>query len=995
MGHRAQVISQLPEKDASIESSPNSTTTQNDTGNAHPSVVQDVPSQRARSCPTGDAVYWASHPGTTLHYLSSASNVDESPSVDKSHQQFFEYESIPEGQSNCPICNAHFTKRWNLLRHYRAHGDARPFKCSICGRLFKETGHLNQHMITHRNNNKPYECEMCHASYTRNESLKNHMHKFHGIALENVGIQGFERGHMSEREAFSVTEKVCSTEVNFDLNLQAAKDRDVGVALIGSESEHSRNSRHPDDQELYDGLSDISQYSDNFPDDSETDTAEENEDTAEQRSDYYDIKTTVPGVEKAEYSAPNDRIKRSQKLYCNRSSHFGSMIPREAAPYKHSNGPVQSHSAPTVDSLQKAVIFHCQFCEFEFHIESMMEEHISNEHPNETFKTSHITYRCPICALRCENEKSLSSHFARVHPTVNFDLACKFCGIFFTNETYYMQHAKLHGKGSIPCVYGLTPGNSVSKELLNNLEIEQGMLNKERSPVINVSNRSTKDFPTVSAVFQAESLEHPTPLHKLPQQLIKAGSLESLTCKIQREHHDGGNDEGIDACQVVSPCTGQKGTSLKSSFTTIENDVKSASPDNSIFSEEDNKIVILKRNDEGLQSVSKVDGYYCTVCNKMQENRAHVCSPDHAESNDNGDLDRQWQAAQPMVHYSPNIYDEFGTKSLGFVYMENNGNKFLEEVKFSMVPYNMNGRRTDACGTVGRLKNRRRTRAPKGTVGKATYWNYTNGQMVGIPNVYVTDSPSVLFSSPVTPDGNSVMQKMDPSDVANHVATTADQNNNVPDKDSCGTPDKNENSMTSDSDILKLASFVSFANIYNHIQTPPLENPVDQSSYSQSPQKASLQPAAEDSSSVDVSGKNNNVLEMDPCPTTTSAVSIEDDASTECFIDSKTERKSKRTRKRPSNSIMQGLANKVKAKKRKKYTRKKQTPKVVAEEILRICQSCGLQRPIDHKCSLSDPKCETGVGTRCDFCGGIKLEFHVCRRTEQYPFKCLRRTISK
>ena len=836
-------------------------------------------------------------------------------------------------------------------------------------------------MITHRNNNKPYECEICHASYTRNESLKNHKHKFHGIALVNVGIQGFERAQISESEAFGVTKKVCSVEETFDPNLSAAKEGNVEVAIIESEYRQPQNSYQQDNHESYDALSDISQYSDDFPNDCETDTADENEDDypAEQRCDSYKIKTTVFGVKQAECSALNDRIKSFQRLNCNRSSYLDSISPRKAAAYERSNGPVQSYRGTAVDPVQTAVIFHCQYCEYEFRSQSVMGEHISKEHPNETSKTRYITYRCPICLLRCESEKSLSSHFTRVHPEGSFELACKFCGVFFMNETEYRQHLEFHDEGSTPHVDGLTPGNSVTEKLSN----DHGGLSKERSPVISASSGSNKDFPTVSAVFRAESLEHPTPVNMLPQQLVEAECFESSSCEIQRDHQepDCGVVEETNTCRVVLSCSSKKDTSLKTSLTTTENNVTPSSLDNSSFTEEDNAIVILKRNDEGLQSISKLDGYFCTVCSKMQEKKLHDCFAGHMGSESSGEFCRQWQAA----HCSSDVYHEIGKKGLGYMYMENKGNKFLEEIKFSIDPYHTSGATTNVRGTT----NHRRPRTPKGTAGNATYWNYASGQMVGIPTFYITNSPSMLFTNIITADGNSVMQTMDVSDSVSHVATTADQNNNVPGKDSCCTPDKKENDMTTDSDILKLTSFVSFDNIYNHIRTPPLGNSVAQSSYSLSPKTTSLQAAAEHSLSVVKARINNSGLEADPCRTTTNDVSIKDNAFTECLTYSQTENKSKRTRKHSSKSIMQGFARKVEAKKRKKYTYKKEAAKVDAEEILRICQSCGLQRPIDHKCSLSDPKCDTGVGTRCDFCGGIKLEFHVCRRTEPYPFKCM------
>ena len=53
----------------------------------------------------------------------------------------------PEEMLSCPVCGKMFSKKRksNLQVHLRTHTNERPFKCSTCGRSFKQKAHLEKH----------------------------------------------------------------------------------------------------------------------------------------------------------------------------------------------------------------------------------------------------------------------------------------------------------------------------------------------------------------------------------------------------------------------------------------------------------------------------------------------------------------------------------------------------------------------------------------------------------------------------------------------------------------------------------------------------------------------------------------------------------------------------------------------------------------------------------------------------------------------------------
>lgn len=74
---------------------------------------------------------------------------------------------------SCELCHRTFTFQQSYHRHLSYHTNDRPHSCSICGRAFKELSTLHNHQRIH-SGEKPFECETC-GSYSN--AFSNPFHK--------------------------------------------------------------------------------------------------------------------------------------------------------------------------------------------------------------------------------------------------------------------------------------------------------------------------------------------------------------------------------------------------------------------------------------------------------------------------------------------------------------------------------------------------------------------------------------------------------------------------------------------------------------------------------------------------------------------------------------------------------------------------------------------------------------------------------------------------
>lgn len=107
------------------------------------------------------------------------SDADEGK-TDKKQKRFRGKSQVRPKNIPCPDCKLMFRAERTLKSHRkRDHGFVQRNICTICGREFKDTGNLNQHMHTH-GDSKRYICNFCGKGFHMPYNLKEHMHQHTG-----------------------------------------------------------------------------------------------------------------------------------------------------------------------------------------------------------------------------------------------------------------------------------------------------------------------------------------------------------------------------------------------------------------------------------------------------------------------------------------------------------------------------------------------------------------------------------------------------------------------------------------------------------------------------------------------------------------------------------------------------------------------------------------------------------------------------------------------
>ena len=77
-----------------------------------------------------------------------------------------------EADLTCRICAKTFVNIYRLRRHEFSHGDERPYVCDVCGKAFKQSGHRNEHRLTHNANKRSFLCNICGVIITSRSSFR-------------------------------------------------------------------------------------------------------------------------------------------------------------------------------------------------------------------------------------------------------------------------------------------------------------------------------------------------------------------------------------------------------------------------------------------------------------------------------------------------------------------------------------------------------------------------------------------------------------------------------------------------------------------------------------------------------------------------------------------------------------------------------------------------------------------------------------------------------
>ena len=78
-------------------------------------------------------------------------------------------------KKQCPRCGKMVAK---MSEHMRVHTGVKPYKCTVCGKGFTESGSLRKHEREHTGV-KPYTCTVCGKGFADSSSLRKHERSKH------------------------------------------------------------------------------------------------------------------------------------------------------------------------------------------------------------------------------------------------------------------------------------------------------------------------------------------------------------------------------------------------------------------------------------------------------------------------------------------------------------------------------------------------------------------------------------------------------------------------------------------------------------------------------------------------------------------------------------------------------------------------------------------------------------------------------------------------
>jgi uncharacterized C2H2 Zn-finger protein len=81
----------------------------------------------------------------------------------------------------CELCNKSYSRRGDLITHYRSHTGQKPHKCKECGRSFSRKSDLRAHSKTHSDSRELFMCTYpgCGKTFTRSFDVKKHVGRVH------------------------------------------------------------------------------------------------------------------------------------------------------------------------------------------------------------------------------------------------------------------------------------------------------------------------------------------------------------------------------------------------------------------------------------------------------------------------------------------------------------------------------------------------------------------------------------------------------------------------------------------------------------------------------------------------------------------------------------------------------------------------------------------------------------------------------------------------
>ncbi|XP_031835495.1 uncharacterized protein LOC116428184 isoform X2 [Nomia melanderi] len=341
-----------------------------------------------------------------------------------------------ESKFKCKVCSKRYSTQKGLKKHSLVH--EKKFKCDICLKMFYKQENMENHKKIHAS--KPLACKLCHACFSKPQSfarhLKSHTEKLNNMIKEiNTDEQkdnkepkkemkleedtDDETGIVNEADEFEnapelykcdICSQYCSTLKNLKRHALVHGDKKYSCTVCkkwffrpDTLKKHAEKHGHG----LLDNLVDNNKFfdsdDDSFPNTTQTNTLQENENIKKEESDE-----DGSGEYKCQHC---DKIMATKKG-----------LRRHVAMHKPKPEPVTCEICRKVCASQARLVLHQR-----------------THKPKEKVPRE---YLCHICSKVYPSNSSLTYHM-RTHTGVKPHV-CKTCNSGFTTTTSLANHIRIH-----------------------------------------------------------------------------------------------------------------------------------------------------------------------------------------------------------------------------------------------------------------------------------------------------------------------------------------------------------------------------------------------------------------------------------------------------------------------------------------------------------------------------------------------------------------------
>ncbi|XP_041470296.1 uncharacterized protein LOC121419890 [Lytechinus variegatus] len=396
----------------------------------------------------------------------------------------------------------------------------RPYACTQCGKRFKRTCHLKEHMYTHTGK-KPFECSLCPKSFSRKRNLVNHSLRDHGIAADQVSRERtVDQESNCEKQLIDSNQK----DISDQDNMQISHDKDC-------------TGHNPSVQTNTDTLNYVCSCGESFH-------------SFEQLTVHT---KTVGGGEPMK--CPN-----CDEVFCHRSSYICHILMHLEKNHKcpeceqtfrwsyeltahmksHLTKSNENTNLPTEFRRGKKLIkacsskkdrkygsYVCSQCNKHFKKSSCLREHIAIFHTREKYLS------CSKCSSSFIKRKSLIWHSAKYHGVV-LDQICE-CGKGFSSKAEVIAHITTH--------------DTLQSQGLGNHQQTHGTAHDQRNSNEKVSNKVFHNsYSNMSLVETQTSFKEP--------QLNKEMSEKTRSIAMTKDLFDDSDDDQMSiSSELIGRCT--------------------------------------------------------------------------------------------------------------------------------------------------------------------------------------------------------------------------------------------------------------------------------------------------------------------------------------------------------------------------------------------------------------------------------------------------------